>query len=98
MDESETERPPRERVKIFGRTDTELIVSHRDFPQYAVERFLDGWVTGKRNEPFNHMRHNKRKPLDSDWNYGYELAQSRTVYFSQALHSFLVKLERERRV
>jgi hypothetical protein len=75
------------RLKVLGSLETELKIEHYRVPVADMDLFVDGWVTGKRNEP--PQRHGK-KPDNASWRYGYALAQERRLYFTQALHSFLI--------
>lgn len=97
MDTEDFEGIRRPRPKVYGTLDTHLEIEHKNAAAAAVDMFVDGWVAARRNE-----RPTRRSGMSEqnrqDWMYGYDLASERRLFFTQALHSFYSKLERERRI
>lgn len=77
------------KMPVYGQLDTTLQIEHQHVPVELMDLFVDGWVAGKRGEPKGLSQHRKNADRPA-WRYGYELAQQRRLYFSQALHSFLI--------
>lgn len=93
VDMSETETPQPRRPTVYGAEDKTFSIAHKTIPQDDLLKFLDGFITGWRNEIIGEGRHYTRRPKDINWQYGYDLGMSRTVYPSQAIASFFIWLE-----
>lgn len=90
LDAEAPEKVAARKVPVLGSLKTELRIQHRHVPLANIERFVDGWTSGKRNEVFGQGSYYKTQPLDIDWQYGYQLARQNKLYFTQALHSWII--------
>lgn len=82
---------------VHGSLDISLEIEHRYAAASAVDFFVDGWAQGKRSERYSRKVEWSAQE-EKDWAYGYNMARQGRLYFSQALHSFYIRLEKERRI